>query len=111
MLPSVFYHCVGRNKTNFDREIEAIHLPLQKLTYPNSPNTFQKTVLMVDSQAASQAVFSKKQPQSEKIHSIKQLLKRLKSFNYHVPVSYTHLDVYKRQATHSTFLACRGSLS
>ena len=108
------YVSVGRYKMNFHKDTEAIFLALQQLIY--HPNTFQKAVLMVDSQAAIQVVPSNKQQQSANSETSK-----VSQQTYHAPidsgqrmgqgneisgklakkgtgaVSYTHLDVYKRQ--------------
>jgi len=52
----VHYATVGVNKSNFDREIEAISLALQHLLH--RLQAFEKVVILVDSKAAIQAVSS-----------------------------------------------------
>ena len=72
------YVNVGVNKSNFDKDIEAISLALQQLMY--RLQAFEKVVILVDSKAAIQTVSSNSQPKSKKINNIKQALKYLQAF-------------------------------
>jgi ribonuclease HI len=73
------YATVGVNKSNFNGEIEDISLALQQLLY--RLQAFEKVLILVDSQAAIQAVSFNNQPKSKKINDIKQTLKNLEAIN------------------------------
>lgn len=69
-----FYHTLGDYHTNFDGEMEAIRLALEQLLL--RPNSFEKTVLLSDSQAALQAIASA-QPRDSRVAATRSLLMEL----------------------------------
>jgi len=72
------YTSVGVNKSNFDVEIETISLVLQQLIC--RLQAFEKVVILVDSKAAIQVIFSNSQPKLKQINDIKQTLIHFQAF-------------------------------
>ncbi|KAJ4439355.1 hypothetical protein ANN_07477 [Periplaneta americana] len=74
------YHSVGRDTTNYDGEIEAIHIALRQLL--NLPlNKYNKAVILSDSKAAIQGICSNATKKSTKIRECYKMLTKLQKVN------------------------------
>ena len=122
---------VGSPLSNYDGEIEAVHAAVDELEKITPPS---KAVLLVDSQAAIRSLSRNSQTDCQRTIDCRRKLETLASRGWilklqwipsHVniwgneeadklakqgttlpPVSYTHLDVYKRQDTYSLKPVC-----
>ena len=104
---SSYYISAGSNRTSFDRETTAITKALHQLLL--RPTAFKKAFLLVDSEAAIQAVASNKQATSQIVNEARKTIKLLNREGKTVVFQWvpSHVGIHGNET--ADFLAKKGT--